>query len=91
MPWWNKLVDPCASLDEILINFVVKIDFDAAITFNYCPEASEELIGQKSVLSAFQAGWQKRTDMLLAGGVRTDPLLFYNKQSSWIGWLPAFN
>jgi len=36
MLWWNKLVSACASLDEIIIIFGVKIDGETAITFNYC-------------------------------------------------------
>jgi len=59
MLWWNKFANACASLNEILIIFGVKIDCDAAVTFMYCQEAPDKLIGQISVLSAFQAGWQK--------------------------------
>ena len=54
----------------------------------HCAEAPNELTSKISVLFAFRAGWQKRTDMLLAGRYqnRSTTVLY---QAFSLDWLAA--
>ena len=49
-------------------------------------EVTDQLPFKMTVLFAFQAGWEKNRHAFTMGGIKTDPLMFYNKQSSWIAW-----